>query len=158
MFRRSLHLTSGRTYILWDCKLDKLLRRLRQFLDSDYKCVLFTRHNPRFIKNHHENLEIVWVSEEKCGNSLPPVREHIMRKFNDFLMAHPVDSIVVFDVFDYLATPEDEKFDSTLNMFRTIIDRTAMTNNILIVEISSKSFDETQRSHIERSGVEEMML
>lgn len=146
-------LTPGRTYVLWDSKYDKLLRKLKPRLDAEHKTLLFTRHHPRFIKFHHDNLEIIWVSSELCKNSLPPKNEYIMRKVDSFLNTMSAHSIIIFDMFEYLATPEKRDFYSALGLLRQMIDKTAVTDSALLVLISSKSFDEMQRAVIMGSGV-----
>jgi hypothetical protein len=148
-----ISITPGRTHILWDCKYDKLLRKLKPRFDAGHKTLLFTRHHPRFIKFSHDNLEIIWVSSELCVNSLPPKNEYIMRKVDSFLTIMSAKSLILFDVFEYLATPEIGDFNSTLELLRQMVDKTAVTDSVHIVPISSKSFDERHRAMIMGSGV-----
>ena len=151
-------LTPGRTYIIWDCTHRKLMRLIDKLLGSGWKCMLVTRHSPRFIPVRHKDLKVVWMSSQKAENSIPPRREYVVRAQADFNGECPAGSVFVLDVFDCLATPGKDEFEPTLEMLRLMIDRTAVTDNVLLVPVSAGVFDSRQRAVIMRSGAEEMRL
>jgi len=149
-----LKFTPGRTYVLWDGDHEKVLKKLNHLMDTGYRCKLITKHNPKFIKNRHPNLDITWLSEKESENAVYPSLEYVIKDYDVFVNKYTQDSIVILDAFDYLATPEDESFKSALTMLRRLIDANATTSNVLIVPISSETFDARRKSQILRSGVE----
>jgi hypothetical protein len=116
--------------------------------------MLVTRHSPRFIPVRHENLRVVWMSSQKAENSIPPRREYVVRAQDDFFKEYPARAVLVLDVFDYLASPGEDEFEPTLEMLRLMIDRTAVTDNVLLVPVSAGVFDSRQMAIIMRSGAE----
>jgi hypothetical protein len=152
-FTRRLHLTPGRTYILWDCGYEDILSGLDKFMDPGYNCCLITKHNPEFIANRHRNLKVVWVSEKRTENSIPPNLEHVMKTFDDFIKANPKDSIVVLEVFDYLVTSTGKRFVPAYSLLNRMLDMIVTTGNTLIVPISSKSLSKMEKALILRSSV-----
>lgn len=149
-----LRFTPGRTYVAWDAEYKTIHAKLEPLLEAGYRCLLFTRHNPKFLADKHASMDVVWISSQDSESSIPPKLEHIWRRFEEYVKTHPGDSILVFDVFDYLATHEGDNFKPALGLLRKMIDNISVTGNILIVPISAKSFDEQQKSHITKSGIE----
>jgi hypothetical protein len=132
------------------------MRLIGRLLGSGWKCMLVTRHSPRFIPVRHKDLKVVWMSSQKAENSIPPRREYVVRAQEDFYGEYPAGSVFVLDVFDCLATPDEEDFVSTLTMLRLMADKTAMTDSVLLVPVSSGAFSERQRAIIMRSGAEKL--
>lgn len=154
IFHSSLNLIPGRTYILWGCGFRSINRTVQRLLKSGYRCHLFTKHHPRFFPEKRKGLEIVWVSTGSAPGSIPPNREKMFRKFEDIITGEPAGAVIILDVFNYLASPEKDDFSSTLVMLRLMVDRTAVTNDVLLVPISSKSFGERQRAQVMSIGVQ----
>lgn len=155
---RLFRIQPGASYLSW--KTGEPHNLIRSFGSEGNEILYLTRQNPTIVegrlKDLRERTRIVWITEgrkEEIPYEHVDTRlEHIRDLLLDYI-GRNVDSIVIFDAFEYLATNNGDQFDSTLHLIRILIDEIANTDCTLLVTINPLALDIRQRTIIERSGL-----
>ena len=121
----------------------------RTISELDHSILIISRQSPPQMESNYDiDLKHYrWLSETQHERTLEPSLETIRRTVDEFADAHQ-NSILVIEGIEYLSGIHGEQ--RVIEMIRSIVDRTRINGNVLLITSNLEAFSRQQRSRLER--------
>ncbi len=142
----------GKSYLIKEQYLDKGLDILNDFIQAGYRGMVISRTTPEDFKDIIlGDVEILWLSEKKGRDVVPPDLNVLRKNVEDFLSRN---SVVLLDRLDYLIVQKG--FNDVLRFLEEIIETVYLSKGVLLVVVDPETLNSQELSLLEKDflGVE----